>query len=182
MKKMFTEIDRERIRQFAADITPKTWNIVLTPKEDKLEPGTLNILLSFKASQYEVYSDGRGQTCYSDERGIEICRRMIPGGMLFMDLFDIGIDRKGKVAQIVVQLWPQYQQMKKVLLQELARVAVIRRRAWEVRAYKQAGPVVVKENLVCERNVRLTLDKALSLFTQRAIRHHGDNYLEHKMV
>lgn len=182
MKNRFTDTDKEKIRQFADDITPKNWNVVLHPKQDRLEPGTLNILLSFKSSEYEVYPDGNGHACYSDERGVETCRRMIPGGMMFMDLKDIGIDRNGKVAQIVIQLWPQYQQMKKVLLQELARIAAIRKLVLETRATRRSGTLVVKERPADDEKNRRAIDRALSLLIRRAIRCYGDKYLEHQML
>jgi len=178
MKNGMSDIEKEKIRKFADTITPYNWNVVLTPKHDRLEPGMLNILLNFKSSSYDVYLDGTGQTCYSDERGVETCRKMIPGGMLFMDLRDIGIDRNGKVAQIVVHIWPQHQQLKKVLLQELGRVVLIRRMAFRTKAFKEQGTMVVKEDIQDPAAHQEALDHAVTLLSKRALRAYGDTYLE----
>lgn len=193
---------KEAIRHFADRITPQSWHIVLDSKDEKIHPGILNIHLSLQGPESEVYTNFWGRKCYpfedrggkiwySDKLGnlyhrdqVKPILGMISGRMVFKDLKALGVNAKGKVARIIVRLWPYLGDWKGTLIHELAHVAVYRYQAYRTKDYhkktlfKNFWNVDVKSLLVEERLLREghhgpRFKKAFFSLAQRAIKEFG---------
>ena len=199
---MLSDAQKEEMRRFADQITPKSWHVVLDLKDERIEPGILNIHLSIQGPEREVYTDFFGRKCYPHEdrdgtiwyanRFGNVFHRdqvkpilgMIYGRMVFKDLKAFGVERKGKVARIIIRLWPYLGDWKGTLMHELAHVAVYRYQACRTKAYtknilfKSSWNVDLKSLLIEERLLReghhgLSFQKAFFTLTKRAIKEFG---------
>ncbi|MBN1932260.1 MAG: hypothetical protein JW786_11695 [Desulfobacterales bacterium] len=154
-KKNDSDMKKEEIRRFADQITPKNWNVVLHPKDDKLSANILNILLRIQDSDYPDSAD-------------TAAKAVLSGGILFSNLKDIGIDQKGSVAQVVLQLWPRSGDWKAALIHELARVAVYRCLAFRMKTYKDEPRMTLPEADNELEPHGVTFEKALSIMKKRS--------------
>ena len=154
-KKKVSNMEKEEMRRFADQITPANWNVVLHPKDDKLAPNILNIFLRIQDSDHR---DPGGTTC----------KALFSGGMLFSNLKDIGIDHKGSVAQVVVQLWPYSGDWKEALIHELAHVAVYRCLAFRMKTYKDEPRMTLPEADYEQDPHGVTFKKAFSIMKKRS--------------
>lgn len=112
IQQRLTDSEREKIRRFAEMLTPSNWNVFIDYKHFKEERGILNIYLDIRDAGSEKEPIFYG---------------MVHGGMNFL---------KG-VASIHVVLQPQITNWKKLILHELAHVAVYRWIAWKTRVFKK---------------------------------------------
>lgn len=197
-----SDVQKEAMRRFADRITPQSWHIVLDPKDEQIQPGILNIHLSLQGPESEVYTNFLGRKCYpyedrsgkiwySDELGNVYHRNrvkpilgMIYGRMVFKDLKALGVNGKGKVARIIVRLWPYLGDWKGTLIHELAHVAVYRYQACRTKDYHQKTlfknfwnvdlkSLLVEERLLREGHHGPSFKKAFFSLTQRAIKKFG---------
>jgi hypothetical protein len=196
---MISTFTKEKMRRLAERITPKNWNIILHQKNALETAGVLNILLSIQGQDSQVYSDSYGNKCYEYEgragekyfatRYGDIFHKnqvrpvlgMVLGRMTFKELKSFGDDKKGKVAKIIVQLWPDLGDWRVTLVHELAHVAVYRWRAFMTKEYKKQGlfkrypdenlrTSLIKEQLTMENHHGPRFQKAFSSLIKRAIR------------
>lgn len=196
---MTSIFNKEKMRRFADWITPKSWNIILHEKDALETAGVLNILLSIQGQDSQVYSDSYGNKCYEYEgRGgekyfanrygdifhknqVKPVLGMVLGRMTFKELKSFGGDKKGKVAKIIVRLWPDLGDWRVTLVHELAHVAVYRWRAFVTKDYKKQGlfksypgenlrASIIKEQLTMENHHGTRFQKALLSLVKRAIR------------
>ena len=197
--RMTSPFSKEKMRRFADRITPKSWNIILH-EEDALETsGVLNILLSIQGRDSQIYSDSYGNKCYEYEgkggekyfatRYGDIFHKnqvnpvlgMVLGRMTFKELKSFGGDKKGKVAKIIVQLWPELGDWRVTLVHELAHVAVYRWRAFVTKEYKKQGLFkryvgenlrmnIIKEQLSMENHHGPRFQNAFLSLIKRVIR------------
>ncbi len=155
---MVSDAQKDEIRRFADRVTPQSWHIVLDTKDERMQPGILNVYLSLQGPEEQVYTDFWGRKCYTFEhkdgtlffanRQGDFFRRhqvkpilgMVDGRMVFKDLKEPGVDRKGKVAKIIVRLWPHLGDWKGTLIHELAHVAVYRYHACQRKDYRKKTP------------------------------------------
>ena len=187
------------MRRFADRITPKSWNIILHEKDALETPGVLNILLSIQGQDSRVYSDAHGNKCYeyqgrSEEKyfanrygdifhknQVKPVLGMVLGRMTFKELKSFGSDKKGKVANIIVQLWPDIGDWRVTLVHELAHVAVYRWRAFVTKEYKKQGLFkryvgenlrmnIIREQLSMENHHGPRFQNALLSLAKRVIR------------
>jgi hypothetical protein len=195
---MTSTYNKEEIRRFADRITPKSWNIILHQKDTLEMPGVLNILLSIQGQENLVYADMYGNKCYEfkgrsgenyfankygeifHNNQIKPVLGMVLGRMTFQELKSFGGDKKGKVAKIIVQLWPHFGNWRSTLVHELAHVAVYRWRAFMTKDYGWEGlfkryygeklrESLIKEQLVMEDHHGPRFQKALLSLAKRAI-------------
>ena len=196
---MTSTVNKEKIRRFADRITPKNWNIILHEKDALETSGVLNILLSIQGQNSQVYSDRYGNKCYEYQgRGgetyfaniygdifhknqVKPVLGMVLGRMTFKKLKFFDNDKKGKVAKIMVQLWPDLGDWRVTLVHELAHVAVYRWRAFRTKDYNKQRlfirylgenlrSSIIKEQLTLENHHGPRFQKALLSLIQRAIR------------
>lgn len=199
---MFSDDQKEAIRRFADRVTPRSWHIVLDPKDERIQPGILNVHLSLQGPESEVYTDFLGRKCYpfkhkdgtiwyANRYGDVFHRRevkpilgMIDGRMVFNDLKTLGVNRKGKVARIIVRLWPYLGDWKGTVIHELAHVAVYRHQACRTKDYqnktlfKSHWNIDVKTLLIREKFLREghhgpSFQKAFFTLSKRVIREFG---------
>ena len=199
---MTSAFDKEEIRRFADRITPKSWNIILDQKDALETPGVLNILLSIQGQENQVYTDIYGNKCYAFEGKdgenyfanrygdvfhkdqIKPVLGMILGRMTFKELKSFETDKTGKVAKIIVQLWPHLGDWRSILVHELAHVAVYRWQAFMTKDYGKGGlfkkyygenlrASLIKEQLVIEDHHGPRFQKALLSLAKRAVRAFG---------
>ena len=204
---MTSTFNKKKIRRFADRITPKGWNIILHQKDSLEMAGVLNILLSIQGQDSQVYADSYGNKCYEFQaRGgekyfanrygdvfhknqVKPVLGMVLGRMTFKELKSFGIDKKGRVAKIIVQLWPHLGDWRVTLVHELAHVAVYRWRAFMTKDYKKQGlfkkhpgenlrASVIKEQLTMESHHGPRFQKALLSLAKRAIREFGEKIPE----
>jgi len=195
---MLSNAQKEEIRLFADRITPQSWNMMLDPKDERIEPTVLNIHLKIKGPQDEIYTDFFGRKCYpyEDRDGtiwyansygdtfqrnqVRPILGMISGRMVFSDLKTFGIGRKGKVASIIVCLWPYLGDWKGTLIHELAHVAVYRYHACRIKDYTHKAlfknpwnidikAILFKERVLREGHHGPSFQKAFLSITKRAI-------------
>jgi hypothetical protein len=195
-------ISKEKMRRFAERLTPKSWNIILHEKDALETPGVLNILLSIQGQDRRVYADIYGNKCYeykgtSGEKYFENrygdifyknqvkpVSGMVRGRMIFKEVKSSGGDKTGKVAKIIVQLWPDLAGWRVTLIHELAHVAVYRWRAFVTKDYKNQGPFkryageylrtnIIRKQLPMEHNHGPNFQKALVSLAKRAVREFG---------
>jgi len=205
--RMTSPFSKEKMRRFADRITPKNWNIILHEKDALETSGVLNILLSIQGQDSQVYADIYGNKCYEYEgRGAEkyfankygdVLHKnqvkpvlgMVLGRMTFKEVKSFGGDKKGKVAKIIVQFWPDLGDWRVTLVHELAHVAVYRWRAFMTKDYKKQGlfkrhPVenlrasIIKEQSTMESHHGPRFQKALLSLAKRAIREFGEEIPE----
>jgi hypothetical protein len=154
---MTSALNKEKMRRFADRVTPKNWNVILHEKNALETAGVLNIILSIQGQDSQVFSDAHGNKCYEyQETGGEtyFANRygdifhkhqvrpvlgMVLGRMTFKELRSCEGNKKGKVAKIIVQLWPDLGDWRVTLVHELAHVAVYRWRAFVTKEYKKQG-------------------------------------------
>lgn len=199
---MFSDTQKEGIRRFADRITPPTWQIVLKPQDELKEPGCLNIHIHIQGPDDEIYTDSFGNRCYphKDSTGkiwhankygeifspnqIRPILGMIYGRMVFKDIKKSGCNCSGKVARIIVLLWPYLGDWKGTLIHELAHVAVYRYQACRTKAYNQKAlftnpwnidlkSILMQERFLREGHHGLSFQKAFFSLTQRAIKEFG---------
>ena len=199
---MISAFDKEEIRRFADRITPKSWNIILDQKDALETPGVLNIFLSIQGQENQVYTDIYGYKCYEFEgkdgenyfanrygdvfhkNEIKPVLGMVLGRMTFKELKSFGVDKKGKVAKIIVQLWPYLGDWRGTLVHELAHVAVYRWRAFMSKDYRKEGLFksyfgenlrvsLIKQQLAMEDHHGPRFQKALLSLVKRATREFG---------
>ncbi len=199
---MFSDAQKERIRRFADRITPPTWQIVLEPRDERKEPGCLNIHIHIQGPKDEIYTDTFGNRCYphKDTNGkiwyanqfgevlssnqIKPILGMIYGRMVFKELKKPGYNGSGKVANIIVKLWPYIDDWKVTLIHELAHVAVYRYQCCRTKSYKKKAlfkrpwdidlkSVIIQERFLHEGHHGPTFQKALRTLIQRAIKEFG---------
>ena len=199
---MVSDAQKEEIRRFADRVTPQSWHIVLDPKDERIEPGVLNIHITIQEPEDEVYTDffggkcypfeaGDGSICYANRYGNVFHRNqvkpilgMIYGRMVFKNLKALGCDRKGKIARIIVRLWPYLGDWKGTLIHELAHVAVYRYQACRTKDYRKKTlfknfwnvdlkSLLVEERLLREGHHGLSFKKAFLSLTQRTIKEFG---------
>jgi len=205
--RMTSPFSKEKMRRFADRITPKNWNIILHEKDALETSGVLNILLSIQGQDSQVYADIYGNKCYEYEgRGAEkyfankygdVLHKnqvkpvlgMVLGRMTFKEVKSFGGDKKGKVAKIIVQFWPDLGDWRVTLVHELAHVAVYRWRALMTKDYKKQGlfkrhPVenlrasIIKEQSTMESHHGPRFQKALLSLAKRTIREFGEKIPE----
>jgi hypothetical protein len=192
-------VQKETIRRFADRVTPLSWHIVLDPKDERLQAGILNIHLSLQGKNEQIYTDFLGRKCYPFEHKdgtiwyanrygnvfhrhqVKPILGMIDGRMVFKDLKTLGVNRKGKVARIIVRLWPDLGDWKGTLIHELAHVAVYRYQACRTKDYycktllKNHWHIDVKSLLIREKFLREghhgpSFQKAFFTLSKRVIR------------
>ena len=195
------------MRRFAERLTPKSWNIILHEKDALETAGVLNILLSIQGQDRRVYADIYGNKCYEckgtsgenyfENRYGDIFYKnqvkpvlgMVRGRMIFKELKSSGGDKTGKVAKIIVQLWPDLVGWRVTLIHELAHVAVYRWRAFMTKDYKKQGlfkrhvgeklrTSIIREQLSMENHHGPMFKKALLSLAKRAIREFGEEIPE----
>ena len=205
---MTSTFNGEEIRRFADRITPKSWNIIFDQKDALVMAGVLNILLSIHGQDSQVYSDSYGNKCYEykgkggekyfanrygevfHNNQVKPALGMILGRMTFKELKSFGVDKKGKVAKITVQLWPHLGDWRSTLVHELAHIAVYRWRAFMTKDYKKGSlsksyhdenlrMSLIKEQLTMEDHHGPRFQKALLSLTKRALREFGEEIPEH---
>ena len=109
---------------------------------------------------------------------------------LIKELKSFGVDKKGKVAKITVQLWPHLGDWRSTLVHELAHIAVYRWRAFMTKDYKKGSlsksyhdenlrMSLIKEQLTMEDHHGPRFQKALLSLTKRALREFGEEIPEH---
>ena len=196
---MTSTFNKEKMRRFADRVTPKNWNIILHEKDALETAGVLNILLSIQGQNSQVYSDAYGNKCYEyqgrsgetyyanrygdifHKNQVKPVLGMVLGRMTFKELKPLGGDKKGKVARIIVQLWPDLGDWRVTLVHELAHVAVYRWRAFMTKDYKKHGlfkrypaenlrASIIKERLTLENHHGPRFQKALLSLIKRAVR------------
>ena len=196
---MLSDTQKEDIRQFADRITPKSWHVILDPRDERLEAGVLNIHINIEGPENEVYTDFFGRKCYPYEAGdgtlwyenkygnlfhrnqIKPVLGMIYGRMVFKTIKSHGIHRKGKVARIVIRLWPYLDDWKITLVHELAHVAVYRYHACRTKDYTKKAlfrnpwdmdlkSMLIKKNILREGHHGSSFQKAFFTLTQRVVR------------
>jgi hypothetical protein len=196
---MTSTFGKEKMRRFADRITPKSWNIILHEKEASETAGVLNILLSIQGQDSRIYSDSYGNKCYEyqgsgDENyfanrygdifhknQVKPVLGMVLGRMTFKELKSSGGDKTGKVAKIIVQLWPDIGDWRVTLVHELAHVAVYRWRAFVTKDYKKQGLFkrfvgenlrtnIIREQLSMENHHGPRFQKALLSLAKRAVK------------
>jgi hypothetical protein len=190
---------KEEMRRFADRITPKSWNIILHEKNALETAGVLNILLSIQGQDSQVYADRYGNKCYEykgrygekyfanrygdvlHKNQVKPVLGMVLGRMTFKELKSFGGDKKGKIAKIIVQLWPHIGDWRVSLVHELAHVAVYRWRAFMTKDYKKQGlfkryvgenlrTSIIREQWTMENHHGFRFQKALLSLAKRAIR------------
>lgn len=205
--RMTSAFNKEKMRRFAERITPKSWNIILHEKDALETSGVLNILLSIQRQDSRVYADRYGNKCYEYEgrcgekyfankygdvlhkNQVKPVLGMVLGRMTFKELKSFGGDKKGKVAKIIVQLWPDLGDWRVTLIHELAHVAIYRWRAFMTKNYKKQGlfkrypgknlrTSIIKEQLTMENHHGPRFQKALLSLAKRAIREFGEEIPE----
>jgi hypothetical protein len=103
------------------------------------------------------------------------------GRMTFKELTPCGVNKKGKYANIIVQLWPDIGDWRVTLVHELAHVAVYRWRAFMTKEYKKQGLFkryagenlktnIIREQLSMENHHGPRFQKALLSLVKRTIR------------
>jgi hypothetical protein len=196
---MTSNFNKEKMRRFADRITPKNWNIILHEKDVLDTAGVLNILLSIQGQDSPVYSDAHGNKCYEyqgrsgekyfanrygdifQKNQVKPVLGMVLGRMTFKELKSFGGNKKGKVANIIVQLWPDIGDWRVTLVHELAHVAVYRWRAFMTKEYKKQGPFkryvgenlrmnIIREQLSMENHHGPRFQNALLSLAKRVIR------------
>jgi hypothetical protein len=196
---MSSSVQKEAIRRFADRVTPKSWHIVLDPKDERIQPGILNIQLSLRGPEEQIYTDFLGRKCYPFEhkdgsiwyanRYGDVFHRhqvrpilgMIDGRMVFKDIQTYRINCKGKVARIVIRLWPYLGDWKGTLIHELAHVAVYRYQAFRTKDYYNKTRfknhwnidlkfLLLKERLLSEGHHGPSFQQAFFTLSKRAIR------------
>ena len=196
---MTSTLNKEKMRRFADRITPKSWNIILHEKDALETSGVLNIILSIQGQDSQVYSDAHGNKCYEyqetggetyfENRYGDIFHKnqvkpilgMVLGRMTFKELKSCEGNKKGKVAKIIVQLWPDLGDWRVTLVHELAHVAVYRWRAFMTKDYKKEGLFkryvsenlrtnIFREQLSMENHHGPKFQKALLSLAKRVIR------------
>ena len=196
---MLSDTQKEGIRWFADRITPKSWHVILDPQDERLEAGVLNIHINIEGPENEVYTDFFGRKCYPHENRdgtiwyankygnvfhrnqVKPILGMLYGRMVFKNLKSFGIEGKGKVARIVVRLWPYLGDWKGTLIHELAHVAVYRYQACRTKNYTHKAlfrnpwnldlkSMLIEERLLREGHHGPSFQKAFFTLTQRAIR------------
>jgi len=204
---MASTFNKEKIRRFAERITPKNWNIILHEKNALETAGVLNILLSIQGQDSQVYADRYGNKCYEYEgrcgekyfankygdvlhkSQVKPVLGMVLGRMTFKELKSFESDKKGRVAKIIVQLWPDIGDWRVSLVHELAHVAVYRWRAFMTKDYKKQGLFkrhvgenlktnIIREQLSMENHHGPRFKKALLSLAKRAIREFGEEISE----
>lgn len=207
---MILTFNEEKIRRFAERITPKSWNVVLQEKDALETAGMLNVILSIQGQDTQVYADIYGNKCYEykgrcgekyfvnkygdvlHKNQVKPVLGMVLGRMTFKELKFFGGDKgykKGKVAKIIVQLWPHLGDWRVTLVHELAHVAVYRWRAFMTKDYKKQGlfkkhpgenlrASIIKEQLTLERHHGPRFQKALLSLVKRTIREFGEEIPE----
>ena len=204
---MTSTFKKEKIRGFAERITPKSWNIILNEKDALKTAGVLNILLSIQGQNNLVYADIYGNKCYEykgrygekyfankfgdvlPKSRVKPVLGMVLGRMTFKELKSLGCDKKGKIAKIIVQLWPHLGDWRVTLIHELAHVAVYRWRAFMTKNYKKQGlfkgypgenlrASIIKEQLTVESHHGPKFQKALLSLVKRTIREFGEEIPE----
>jgi hypothetical protein len=205
--RMTSAFNKEKMRRFAERITPKSWNIILHEKDALETSGVLNILLSIQRQDSQVYADRYGNKCYEYEgrcgekyfankygdvlhkNQVKPVMGMVLGRMTFKELKSFGGDKKGRVAKIIVQLWPDLGDWRVTLVHELAHVAVYRWRAFMTKDYKKQGlfkrhvgeklrTSIIREQLSMENHHGPRFKKALLSLAKRAIREFGGEISE----
>ena len=204
---MTSTFKKEKIRRFAERITPKSWNIILHEKDALETAGVLNILLSIQGQYTQVYTDIYGNKCYEykgrcgekyftnkygdvfHKNQVKPVLGMVLGRMTFKEIKPFGNDKRGKVANIIVQLWPHLGDWRVTLVHELAHVAVYRWRAFMTKDYDKKGLFkmhlgenlrarIIKEQLTMESHHGPRFQKALLSLVKRAIREFGEEIPE----
>lgn len=204
---MTSTFSKEKMRRFAERITPKSWNIILHEKDALETSGVLNILLSIQGQDSLVYSDSYGNKCYEyqgrsgekyfankygdvlHKNQVKPVLGMVLGRMTFKELKSFGGDKKGRVAKIIVQLWPDLGDWRVTLVHELAHVAVYRWRAFMTKDYKKQGlfkrrvgenlkTSIIRKQLSMENHHGPRFKKALLSLAKRAIREFGEEISE----
>ena len=199
---MSSDDEKEEILRFADGVTPQSWHVVLDPKDELLEPGILNIYLSLQGPEKEVYTDFFGRKCFPHEdrygkiwysnilgnvyhrNQVKPILGMIYGRMVFKDLKALGVNRKGKVARIIVRLWPYLGDWKGTLIHELAHVAVYRYQACRSKDYNKktlfknfwnidSKSLLIEQRLLREGHHGPSFKKAFFSLTQRAVKEFG---------
>ena len=199
---MYSSVQREAIRRFADRVTPPSWHIALDPEDERIQSGILNIFLSLQGSEEQVYTDFFGLKCYPFEhkdgtiwyanRYGNVFHRhqvrpilgMIDGRMVFKDLKSPGVKRKGRVARIIVRLWPYLGDWKGTLIHELAHVAVYRYQACRTKDYQNKmlfknhwnidlKSILIKESLLREGHHGPSFQKAFITLSKRVMREFG---------
>jgi hypothetical protein len=199
---MSSDVQKEAIRQFADRITPNSWHIIMDSKDERIKPGILNVHLSLQGPASEVYTDFWGRKCYPFEHKdgtiwyanrygnvfhrhqVKPILGMIYGRMVFKDLKELGVNLKGKVARIIVRLWPYLGDWKGTLIHELAHVAVYRYQACRSKHYSKktlyknfwnidSKSLLIEERLLREGHHGPSFKKAFFSLTQRAIKEFG---------
>ena len=199
---MISDAQKEAMRQFADRVTPQSWHIVLDSKDERIQPGILNVHLSLQGPESEVYTDIWGRKCYPFEhtdgsiwyanRSGNVYHRhqvkpilgMIDGRMVFKNLKTLGVNRKGKIARIIVRLWAYLGDWKGTLIHELAHVAVYRYQACRTKDYQNNAlfknpwnidfkSLLIKERFLREGHHGPSFQKAFFTLSKRAIREFG---------
>jgi hypothetical protein len=199
---MISSVKNEEIQRFADRITPKNWNVVLSPEDEINEPGILNVLIRIQKPETEVFTDYFGNKCYTHESkdGIEYfvnrygdvflrnqvkpALGMVYGRMVFKDLKSTGMERKGNVAKITIKLWPYLGDWKGTLIHELAHVAVYRYNAFKTKEYREKAlfknpwnidpkTLIIKKTFQREGHHGPAFQRAFSSLAKRAIREFG---------
>jgi len=102
----------------------------------------------------------------------------------FTDLKTLEANRKGKVARIIVRLWPYLGDWKGTLIHELAHVAVYRYQACRNKDYTKKAlfkspwnidlkSILIKERFLREGHHGKSFQKAFFTLTKRAIKQFG---------
>ncbi|MBL7181231.1 MAG: hypothetical protein ISS65_13645 [Desulfobacterales bacterium] len=199
---MYSGAQKETIRRFADRVTPQSWHIVLEPKDERIQAGILNVHLSLQGPEKQVYTDFWGSKCYPFEHKdgtiwyanrygnvfhrhqVKPILGMIDGRMVFKDLKTLGVNRKGKVARLIVCLWPYLGDWKGTLIHELAHVAVYRYQAFRTKDYQDMTllknhwnidlkSLIIKERLLREGHHGPSFQKAFITLGKRVIREFG---------
>jgi hypothetical protein len=199
---MYSNVQKEAIRWFADRVTPQSWHIVLDPKDERTQPGILNVHLNLQGPEKQVYTDFFGRKCYpfehkdgtiwySNRYGNVFHRHqvkpilgMIDGRMVFKDLKAHGVNCKGRVARIIVRLWPYLGDWKGTLIHELAHVAVYRYQACRTKDYQNntlfknhwnidLKSLLIKERFLREGHHGPSFQKAFITLSKRVIREFG---------
>lgn len=126
----------ESMRQFAQQITPSSWNVVLHPGQNRWIANTLNLLLSVKSGPFEVFTDSEGRLCGPDIPGAVPCPAMLRGNLLYTPLDEMRIDLPGTAAHGVIQIWPRAGDWKELIIEALAQTAVCRYLAFQARIHR----------------------------------------------